>query len=111
MKRIVTYGFQAGGAMGLLVAFQHRDLVRGVAAVDAPLPRTRPPDNDPLQRLAVYLALPEESEVRDRIRNSAKLLSEMKYPVTVRTLSGKPRPLDGGELAELLRWVDTLDRL
>ena len=35
----------------------------------------------------------------------------MKYPVTLNGLGEQPRPLNADELAELIRWIDTLDRL
>jgi len=35
----------------------------------------------------------------------------MKYPVILRKQSGDPRPLNDAERAELVRWIDTLDRL
>jgi hypothetical protein len=35
----------------------------------------------------------------------------MKYPVILRKHPGDPRPLDDKERAELVRWIDTLDRL
>ena len=34
----------------------------------------------------------------------------MKYPVTVKSLGPEPRYLNGDELDELVRWIDTLDR-
>ena len=35
-QRVVVHGQQAGGSLAYMVAFLHRDVVRGVAAVDAP---------------------------------------------------------------------------
>ena len=35
----------------------------------------------------------------------------MNYPVTDMTLPGSARYLDEAELAELARWIDTLDRI
>jgi hypothetical protein len=38
-------------------------------------------------------------------------LQTARYPVTVRELGGEARPAGEEELAEIVRWVDTLDRL
>jgi serine protease Do len=109
--RIVLHGYQAGGAMAYLVAFAHRDVVRGLAVVDAPLPsRSRPPDNDPVQRLAIYTTATDKSSLAEQLSAGSKRLEEMKYPVTVKTLT-EPRYLNDEEVAELVRWVDTLDRI
>jgi poly(3-hydroxybutyrate) depolymerase len=109
--RIVLHGYQAGGAMAYLVAFAHRDVVRGLAVVDAPLPsRSRPPDNDPVQRLAIYTTASGKSSLAEQLSAGIKRLEEMKYPVTVKTLT-EPRYLNDEEVAELVRWVDTLDRI
>ena len=109
--RVVAHGCQAGGAMALLVALRHRAVVRGAAAVDASLPRIRPPDNDPAERLAFYLAWATESPAAERARADAARLREMKYPVTVKEMSGKPRPWNEREAGEFFRWIDTLDRI
>ena len=47
----------------------------------------------------------------ERIAAGAEMLRDMKYPVTVKVQSGKPRPLNADEIAELARWIDTLDRI
>lgn len=108
--RVVVHGHQGGGSLGCLVAFGHRDLVRAVAAVDAVV-AGRPPQNEPAHRLAFYLAKAEESEHADRIEATVTRLRELKYPVSVKDLGEKARDLNAEELAELVRWIDTLDRI
>jgi pimeloyl-ACP methyl ester carboxylesterase len=111
-SRIVVYGYQGSGTMAILSAFRHRDLIRGVVAVDAAAPaHLRLPDNDPLERLAIYLAVPTQSKQRDRAEATAAALRELKYSVIVRELSGASRQLNDAELQEVARWVDTLDRI
>ena len=110
--RVVVNGEQAGGAMAYLVAFRHRDVVRGVAVQDASLSRRlRLPHNDPVERVAFYMTLAEKSQLADRIRAGAERLAAMKYPVTLKHLGDVPRDLNKSERAELARWIDTLDRL
>ncbi len=38
-------------------------------------------------------------------------LRSLKFPVTVKDAGDKPLPLSDDELAELIRWIDTLDRI
>lgn len=108
--RIVLYGHQAGGRLAYLVAFRGRKLVRAVVAADAPL-TGRPPENDPLYRLAFYVVRAEKSRQADRIEAGTARLREMEYPVTVKDLGEKPRYLGPKEFSEVLRWVDMLDRI
>jgi hypothetical protein len=107
--RIAVHGYQGGGNLGFLLAAQNREWIRAVAAVEA-LPLQRPPENEPPHRLAFYLAAAGKTSasMRDQV---LQRLREMKYPVTLRELGDEPRPLNAGELAALVRWIDTLDRL
>ncbi|NLF71138.1 MAG: PDZ domain-containing protein [Candidatus Anammoximicrobium sp.] len=110
--RIVACGRQTGGAMALLTAFSHRSLIRAAAATDTVLPgRIQVPANDPIERLALMLTVAEKQPVGgQRIEEQVKRLQDMKYPIILRKRPGEPRPLDDQERAELVRWIDTLDR-
>ena len=108
--RVVVHGHEGGGALAYMVAFGNRDLVRAVAAVDAPV-SGRPPENDPLHRLAIYLTTAKTSQHAAALKRAISRLREMKIPVTVKDLGEKPRYLNEDELAELVRWIDTLDRI
>jgi pimeloyl-ACP methyl ester carboxylesterase len=110
--RVVLHGYQAGGAMAYYVAFLHRDVARGVVAVAAPLPvRLGKPATDPVQPLAVYSVSSEKSEVAERIVAGEKLLEKLAFPVLARLLPGEDRYLNEQELAELVGWIDALDRI
>jgi len=110
--RIVTHGYQAGAAMAYMTAFAHRDIVRAVAAVDAGLPaRARVAANDPVERLAIHTTYAKDSKLAERIKGAVTRLKAMKYPVIAKELDGDARYLNDEELAELVRWIDTLDRL
>ena len=108
--RIVVHGYQGGGSLAYRVAFGHRQLIRGVAAVDAALP-TSPPDNDPALPLAVYTTASQQSELAERIDAGIQRLRQLQYPVTAIDQGPTPRYLNAAELAELARWIDTLDRI
>jgi serine protease Do len=109
--RIVLHGYKAGGAMAYLVAFGQRSVVRAVAVVDAPIPaRAQIPTNDPVERLAIYSASADKSALAAAIKAGLKRLTDMKYPVTEQNLDSA-RNLNDGELADLVRWIDALDRI
>ncbi|HTQ39961.1 MAG TPA: PDZ domain-containing protein [Pirellulales bacterium] len=107
--RIVVMGEEAGGGMAYLLAGQNRDLIRGVAAINAAMPPgMRPPENDPVQRLAVFTTTTNKPS--PALAAGIKRLREAKHPVTELDLGEIARPLTAEELAELVRWIDTLDR-
>lgn len=110
--RIIACGHQAGGAMAALTAFSHRSLIRGLAVTDTALPgRLQVAANDPIERLALFISVAEESDAAQRVQEQVSRLQSMKYPVILRKHPGDPRPLNDAERAELVRWIDTLDRL
>jgi serine protease Do len=109
--RVVAHGYQSGGAMAYIVAFANRDLVRAVAAVDGTLV-VPPPENEPINRLAFFTTKSGKGRTPARqVDAIVSRLREMKYPVTVRDLGEEGRYLSDDELAELVRWMDTLDRM
>lgn len=111
-NRIVTFGKQAGGSMAIYVALRHRDLVRGTVVHEASIPgHLELPDNSPVERLAFYLLAASDSKLSPRIDAAAKRLGEMKYPVTVKKLANGAKSIENGDFAEVLRWIDSLDRI
>jgi hypothetical protein len=86
-------------------------LVRGIAAVAAPLPRgNRVPENDPTQRLAIFAAIPPSKDVAAPILLDLKRVTEGGYNVTTITAIAPTGELSDAERNELARWIDTLDR-
>jgi serine protease Do len=109
-NRVVVCGRQTGGTVAVLAGFRYAQLVRGVAAVDAPA-EGRIPETDPAHRLAFYMATAAKSRAASLIRQSISQLRQMRYPVTTKDLGPEPRDLNADEVAELARWIDTLDRI
>ena len=110
-NRIVVHGQQAGGSMSYLVGFAHRDLIRGVAPVDAALPaRAAIKANDPGERLAFYAFNVKESKLAKASAVGVKRLTAAKYPVTTILLNNKAGLSDNDRL-QFLQWVDSLDRI
>ena len=125
-ERIAIMGTGNSGSMAFLTAFTHRDLIRGVIAVDAGIPSRSPSFfNEPLQRLSFVLMGPKEGRTAKRLEANAKLLREMKFPVVVeqsKLLSALAAvdEKDGAadavkqllqDQTKLLRWLDSLDRI
>jgi serine protease Do len=110
--RIIVHGQEAGGALSYLVAFGDTDAIRGVAPISAPMPQFATlPDNDPLHRLAFFIATASKGPFAPAVDAGIKRLREAKFPVTVKELGEQPRYLNDEELSQLLRWLDSLDRL
>lgn len=107
-QRIVAGGEAIGGAVAAFLAYRHRDLVRGIVAIDAP-PSPRPPDNDPVSRLTFFIGSTTGTPGAETAEALVLQLREMKFAVTVAKPSGKH--LDARDLPELFRWVDSLDKI
>jgi S1-C subfamily serine protease/pimeloyl-ACP methyl ester carboxylesterase len=111
-SRIAVYGYQSAGTMAYLVGLQNLDRVRAIIAVDAAPPaRTVLPENDPLVRLAFYLASAEKSPAAAAIKAAGERLNAAFFPVTNAALGEQSRDLTDTELIDLGRWLDALDRI
>ena len=78
----------------------------------APLPgRANVPSNDPTLRMAVYAATTRQARLFQRIDEGIQAFRAARYPVTQIDLGEEPRYLNDHELADLTRWIDTLDRI
>jgi poly(3-hydroxybutyrate) depolymerase len=108
--RVVVAGGEGGGVLAYMAAFNSGGTVRGAAAIDAPMTGAVPGREPPLG-LAFYVARAQGSRSAAAIQQTIARLRQMKFPVTVKELGPQVRALTAEELAELVRWIDTLDRL
>ena len=109
--RVVAHGMGKGGEMAFYVAFQARDVFRGVATVGSTL-ETAPKENVANQPLSFFLAAGEKDPLVVEIEASKKALLEKKFPVSHRVMEGVGKEyLDGPTFAELQVWLDSLDRI
>lgn len=108
--RIAVAGEKTGGTAAFVFAFQERDTVRGVAAIDCPL-MAKLADNEPLRPLSIYLATASQTPFAPAQVKAIAKLREMKYPVTEQPLGETPRELSGDEWQAFARWLDSLDRI
>src|SRR5262249_34906933 len=100
---------EAGGGIAYLLAAQNRDLIRGVAAINAAVPPgMTAPENDPVERLAVFTTTAKN--VSPTVAAGIKRLRDAKFPVTEVGLGETSRPLTAEEFEQFVRWIDTLDR-
>jgi serine protease Do len=110
--RIATYGYQTGGMIAYLFAFEHSERVRAIVAIDAVPPQLATlPDTDPINRLAFFIGQADKSAIAPRMKDLLAALDEAKFPVTKHPLGDKPRDLTDDELIALGRWLDSLDRI
>jgi serine protease Do len=111
-QRVAVVGHEAGGSMAYLVGFRQRDVVRGIAAIDAAVPgRLRGLENEPLQRLALLAGVSPSSPLRERVSADLKAFRALMFPVTELKRDQTTEELTSAERALIGRWVDNLDRL
>jgi len=77
--RVVVHGHETGGSLAFVAAFRNQDMIRAVAAVE-PRPRANRPENDPLNRLAVYVAAARQSPIAQPLEQAVAALGKMKIP-------------------------------
>lgn len=108
--RVVVHGYQGGAAMAYLVGATSRDVVRAVAAIDAPLPRVPLGETDPVERLAFLAGYATKTETTAAVQAGIARLRALKFPVSELQLGEQARYLTAEELDQLVRWIDSLDR-
>ena len=112
-NRVVVHSFATGGRFAAALAFENREQVRGLALASNVL-AAPPPESHPSFPFRFFISYSDASPARDRFRLLSKFLREMKYAVTVQTTNTATRaPVypDAEAIAELARWVDSLDRI
>lgn len=110
--RVVVHGYQGGASLAYRFAFENRDMVHGVAAVDAAVPLgVQVRGNDSIEHLAFWIHAGQKSRRARRVSRNIERFRQMKFPVTEHLFDGEARYLDDGELSELARWADIQDRI
>lgn len=108
--RVVVWGEETGGMVAYFYAFNHRDSVRGVVALRSPIGPSSA-ENDPVARLDFFLTHTKGSRFEKATQIAIKVLRERKFAVTVKEQPEKAPLLGDDELAEALRWIDSLDKI
>ena len=104
-----------GGEMALYLGFQMRTLVRGVAPVGASL-GSNPREKLPNQPLSFFLIYGGKDPVKPGVVQTKERLGKFKYPVILREVTNMGVEYIDGKagvptLEELVRWIDSLDRM
>lgn len=109
--RVVAHGMGNGGQMAFYVAFNARDVFRGVATLGATL-GTAPKDNVANQPLSFHLSVGDKDPALKDVEAGKQSLEEKRFPVVYRLMneSGKEY-YDVKIFNELLVWLDSLDRI
>lgn len=111
-SRIVAHGLGQGATLAHFLAGDARGLIRGVVAINGPLPATV---KDPLaeQRLLTLLVNGRLDPDVAAWRAVKPRLVEKGYPVLEMEVDGLGNgyPVTPERLAELARWIDAVDRL
>jgi predicted esterase len=95
----------------LYLGFHNRDLIRGVATSGAALSGS-PKEKVSNQPLAFFLVVGEKDPLREAVADTKAALLEHKYSVIHRELPNRGHEyMDLKTLEELVRWIDSLDRL
>ena len=113
-RRIVMHGMGVGGQMAFYAGFAARDLVRGVATVGAVL-TSNPKERLPNQPLSFFMVVGEKDPILEGVKDSEAKLKEFRYPILLRQMKEKGHDYFDRDtektLKELVRWIDSLDRL
>ena len=107
---MAVHGYEGGGSMAFLAAFRNRDAIRAVAAVEA-APLGPPPETIRCIGWRSMSAASDKSPKSRAIAKAVAAIREKKIPVIVKKLGDIPRYLHADELADLARWIDSLDRI
>jgi hypothetical protein len=96
--------------MAFNLAFKARDIFRAAMTHWAVL--TEPLDNLANQRLAFFVAGGDRDPILPAIEQTRDRLLEHRFPVVFRKYMNKGREdLDDNAFAEVVRWIEALDRL
>jgi serine protease Do len=110
-NRLVVHGFSRGGPFATLLAFENHEQVRGLALASSVL-AVAPPEVDPNYPFRFFFSVGQGDRAEEILNHRLEILHEMKYAVTVQKAPGRERGyLDAEEVAELARWIDSLDRI
>jgi predicted esterase len=111
-KRVIAHGQGVGGQMAYYLGFNKREVIRGAVPVGAVL-ASNPKDPDPTKRVDFLVIGGAKDPLVNSIKEGPAKLKEKKYHALYREMavSGKEYVTDDPAVfAEMLRWMETLDR-
>jgi serine protease Do len=100
-----------GGEMAYYLAFHNRDLYRAVGTTGAPLANP-PKERVATQPLSFYIVAGGKDPLKDLIKDGQKKLADYKYSAVYKEIKDMGQQyLDLPTMKELIRWIDSIDRL
>jgi len=108
--RTVAIGAANGAQMAYYLGFHLRELIRGVVTIGA-FAAADPGDNVHSQRLAFFIAANGQDPLLATVNEIRQKLGDKKFTIAYRPTDGGRWDLDQATSDDLLRWIDTLDRL
>ena len=109
-QRVIAHGMGVGGQMAIHMGFAARDLIRGVASTGS-VP-TKAQQNVPNRRLLFFVVAGDRDPLAKAIAKGQEELRSRRLPTIYREIKGMGRQyLDVQTLEELVRWIDSLDRM
>jgi predicted esterase len=110
-RRIIAHGMGVGGQMAFYMGFHARDLFRGVATSGAGM-TGQPKEKQVNQPLSFYMVAGGKDPLVKLIAETKTKLTDSKYPVIYREIPNMGHQyLDEKTLADLVRWIDSHDRI
>jgi S1-C subfamily serine protease len=110
--RVAIAGQGKHGQLAYAFSFAVPHAIRGVVAIDAPLPRTtKLPPNSPGQRLAVLTIETQGSGLLPLLRKDRQRILEAGYRVAIHPRQGAASGLSDTDREQITHWIDALDRL
>jgi S1-C subfamily serine protease/predicted esterase len=111
-QRVVLHGMGHGATLAYYMAFDVRDIVRGVANVGG-IMQNQPKENLSHQRLSFFVIAGAKDPEFEAVRTVKPRLVEKHLPVLYEELAehGNGYLTDAELLRKLARWIDALDRM
>jgi S1-C subfamily serine protease len=110
-RRIVAHGMGQGGQFAFYLGFHDRDFFRGVATTGAALANA-PKEKVANQPVSFFVACGSKDPLAKSVADTKTKLTDQKYSVIHREIANMGHQyLDLKTLEELVRWIDSLDRL
>jgi len=110
-RRIIAHGMGVGGQMAFYLGFNKRETFRGVATTGAAL-TNNPKERVANQPVSFYIVVGAKDPLLATVKATKDRLTEHKYPAILREIPDRGHEyLNRKTLDELVRWIDSLDRL
>ncbi len=110
-QRVVVHGHQSSAPVAYKLAFENREIIRGVVTTGGAL-ETRPPENRPEYPLQFCIFGGEKDRGFARTQATANGLRGLKFPVVFEQAPAAGADYPSADVIQMFgRWVDSLDRI